>query len=138
MGGSFFYKSHFAPFDFFIAIKSFNPFVMSKNNKNSSPLVYSTNPEAIQSEPLDDIETLPNAEQPMRVILETKHRAGKTVTIIYGFVGKLSDMESVSKLLKNHCGTGGSVKEGEIIIQGDHRQKVFQYLKQKGYNKVKL
>lgn len=111
---------------------------MSKNNKNSSPLVYSTNPEAIQSEPLDDIETLPNAEQPMRVILETKHRAGKTVTIIYGFVGKLSDMESVSKLLKNHCGTGGSVKEGEIIIQGDHRQKVFQYLKQKGYNKVKL
>jgi len=133
-------EKSFSPFEkfLFIAIKFFNSFVMSKNNKNSSPLVYSTNPEAIQSEPLDDIETLPNAEQPLRVILETKHRAGKTVTIIYGFVGKLSDMESVGKLLKNHCGTGGSVKDGEIIIQGDHRQKVFQYLKQKGYNKVKL
>lgn len=100
--------------------------------------MYSTNPEAIQSAPIDDLETLPNAEQPLRVILETKHRAGKTVTIIYGFVGKLSDMEAVGKALKNHCGTGGSVKDGEIIIQGDHRQKVFQYLKQKGYNKVKL
>jgi translation initiation factor 1 len=111
---------------------------MSKNNKNSSPLVYSTNPEAIQSEPLDDIETLPNTDQPLRVILETKHRAGKTVTIIYGFVGKLSDMESIGKALKNHCGTGGSVKDGEIIIQGDHRQKVFQYLKLKGFNKAKL
>ena len=111
---------------------------MSKNNKNSSPLVYSTNPSAIQSVTEDEIETLANADQPLRIILETKHRAGKTVTIIYGFVGKLSDMESVGKLLKNHCGTGGSVKDGEIIIQGDHRQKVFQYLKQKGYNKVKL
>ncbi len=111
---------------------------MSKNNQNSSPLVYSTNPAAIQSVPEDEIETLPNADQPLRVILETKHRAGKTVTIIYGFVGKLSDMESIGKALKNHCGTGGSVKEGEIIIQGDHRQKVFQYLKQKGYNKAKL
>jgi len=110
---------------------------MSKN-KNNSPFVYSTNPEAIQAVPLDEVDTLLNAEQPLRVILETKHRAGKTVTIIYGFVGKLADMESIGKALKNHCGTGGSVKDGEIIIQGDHRQKVFQYLKQKGYNKVKL
>jgi len=139
LGVSYFRKVIF-PFEkfLFIAIKFFNPFVMSKNNKNSSPLVYSTNPEAIQSEPLDDSETLPNTDQPLRVILETKHRAGKTVTIIYGFVGKLSDMESIGKALKNHCGTGGSVKEGEIIIQGDHRQKVFQYLKLKGYNKAKL
>ncbi|MGI9139062.1 MAG: translation initiation factor [Sediminibacterium sp.] len=111
---------------------------MSKSSKNNSPIVYSTNPEAIQSFPLDEIETISNAEQPLRVILETKHRAGKTVTIIYGFVGKQADMETLGKALKNHCGTGGSVKEGEIIIQGDHRQKVFQYLKQKGYNKVKL
>jgi len=140
LGGSYFKKSHFTYFEkfFFIAINLFNSFVMSKNNKNSSPLVYSTNPSAIQSVTEDEIETLANADQPLRVILETKHRAGKTVTIIYGFVGKLSDMESVGKLLKNHCGTGGSVKDGEIIIQGDHRQKVFQYLKQKGYNKSKL
>ncbi len=111
---------------------------MSKNNKNNSPFVYSTNPEAILTVPLDEVETLPNVEQPLRVILETKHRAGKTVTIIYGFVGKIADMENIGKALKNHCGTGGSVKDGEIIIQGDHRQKVFQYLKLKGYKKVKL
>ena len=100
--------------------------------------MYSTNPEAITSEPIDEQETLPNAEQPLRVIVETKHRAGKTVTLIYGFEGKLADMESLGKALKNHCGTGGSVKDGEIIIQGDHRQKIFQYLKQKGYHKAKL
>ena len=110
---------------------------MSKNNQNSSPFVYSTNPEAIQSEPLYDIETLPNADQPLRVILETKHRAGKTVTIIYGFVGKLSDMESIGKALKNHCGTGGSVKDGEIIIQGDHREKIMTILSQLGYKAKK-
>ena len=100
--------------------------------------MYSTNPAAIPSVSEDEIETLPNGDQPLRVILETKHRAGKTVTIIYGFVGSLSDMESIGKALKNHCGTGGSVKDGEIIIQGDHRQKVFQYLQKNGYKKVKL
>ena len=86
---------------------------MSKNNKSISAFVYSTNPAAIPSVSEDEIETLPNGDQPLRVILETKHRAGKTVTIIYGFVGKLTDMESIGKALKNHCGTGGSVKEGE-------------------------
>lgn len=121
-----------------LVLELVNTILMSKNKKNSSPFVYSTNPEAIQTTPMDEVETLPNAEQPLRVILETKHRAGKTVTIVYGFEGKIADMESMGKALKNHCGTGGSVKDGEIIIQGDHRQKVFQYLKQKGYNKVKL
>lgn len=82
--------------------------------------------------------TLLPGEQLLRVILETKHRAGKTVTIIYGFEGAESDLEALGKALKNFCGTGGSVKDGEIIIQGDHRQKVFQYLKQKGYSKAKL
>lgn len=111
---------------------------MSKNKKSNSPFVYSTHPEAIASSPIDEVETLPNAEQPLRIILETKHRAGKTVTIVYGFEGKITDLEIIGKALKNHCGTGGAVKDGEIIIQGDHCQKVFQYLKQKGYNKVKL
>lgn len=82
--------------------------------------------------------TLLPEQQLLRVILETKHRAGKTVTIIYGFEGAESDLEALGKALKNFCGTGGSVKDGEIIIQGDHRQKVFQYLKQKGYSKAKL
>jgi translation initiation factor 1 len=112
---------------------------MGKNNKDqSSPFVYSTNPDFKPVEETQVVLTLPNEEQPLRVILETKHRAGKTVTIVYGFQGKEEDMNALGKALKNHCGTGGSVKDGEIIIQGDHRQKVFQFLKLKGYNKTKL
>lgn len=111
---------------------------MSKKNKITSPFVYSTNPQAMSAPEIEEVETLLPAEQALRVILETKHRAGKTVTIVYGFVGAVSEMELLGKALKNHCGTGGSVKDGEIIIQGDHRQKVFQYLKQKGYQKARL
>jgi translation initiation factor 1 len=112
---------------------------MGKNNKDqSSPFVYSTNPDFKPVEETQVVLTLPNEEQPLRVILETKHRAGKTVTIVYGFQGKEEDMNALGKALKNHCGTGGSVKDGEIIIQGDHRQKVFQFLKLKRYNKTKL
>jgi translation initiation factor 1 len=112
---------------------------MSKKSKqNNSPLVYSTDPHFKIEEEQEEQITLAPAEQSLRVILETKHRAGKTVTIVYGFVGAEDAMNDLGKALKNHCGTGGSVKDGEIIIQGDHRQKVFQFLKQKGYTKVKL
>ena len=117
---------------------------MSKKPKNtlnsfsSIPLVYSTNPDYMQPREEAAKETLAPAEQMLRVILETKHRAGKTVTIVYGFEGADADLEALGKALKNFCGTGGAVKDGEIIIQGDHRQKVFQYLKQKGFNKAKL
>ena len=117
---------------------------MSKKPKNtfnsfsSIPLVYSTNPDYIQPSEEEIKPTLEPADQTLRVILETKHRAGKTVTIVYGFEGADADLEVLGKALKNFCGTGGAVKEGEIIIQGDHRQKVFQYLKQKGYVKAKL
>jgi translation initiation factor 1 len=117
---------------------------MSKKPKNtfnsfsSIPLVYSTNPDYMQPNEEAAKETLLPAEQMLKVILETKHRAGKTVTIVYGFEGAESDLEGLGKALKNFCGTGGAVKDGEIIIQGDHRQKVFQYLKQKGFAKAKL
>lgn len=117
---------------------------MSKKPKNtfnsfsSIPLVYSTNPDYMVPNEAEEKTTLAPAEQLLRIILETKHRAGKTVTIVYGFEGADADLEALGKALKNFCGTGGSVKDGEIIIQGDHRQKVFQYLKQKGYNKAKL
>ena len=117
---------------------------MSKKPKNtvnsfsSIPLVYSTNPDYIQPNAEAEKQTLAPEEQVLRVILETKHRAGKTVTIVYGFEGANADLEALGKALKNFCGTGGSVKDGEIIIQGDHRQKVFQYLKQKGFTKAKL
>jgi len=117
---------------------------MSKKGKsnttsqNSSRLVYSTNPDYMLPKEEVPTITLAPAEQALRIILETKHRAGKTVTIVYGFEGSLEAMNELGKALKNHCGTGGSVKDGEIIIQGDHRQKIFQYLKQKGYAKAKI
>lgn len=117
---------------------------MSKKPKNtlnsfsSIPLVYSTNPDYMVPNEAEEKITLSPADQLLRVILETKHRAGKTVTIVYGFEGADADLEALGKALKNFCGTGGSVKDGEIIVQGDHRQKVFQYLKQKGYNKARL
>ena len=112
---------------------------MSKKNKGgANPMVYSTDPNFKIEIEEENISTLSPAEQVLRVILETKHRAGKTVTIVYGFVGAEEDMTILGKSLKNHCGTGGSVKDGEIIIQGDHRQKVFQYLQKNGSKKVKL
>lgn len=117
---------------------------MSKKPKNtlnsfsSIPLVYSTNPDYMVPNEAEEKITLSPADQLLRIILETKHRAGKTVTIVYGFEGADADLEALGKALKNFCGTGGSVKDGEIIVQGDHRQKVFQYLKQKGYNKARL
>ena len=109
-----------------------------KQNTNSSPLVYSTDPNYLPPVEQNELETLDNQEQPLRIILETKQRAGKTVTIVLGFVGNEADMNTLGKALKNQCGTGGSVKDGEIIIQGDHRQKIFQFLKLKGYKKARL
>jgi translation initiation factor 1 len=112
---------------------------MSKKiNKSSSPLVYSTDPNYLPPIEREEVATLSAEEQPLKILLETKQRAGKTVTIVLGFVGTEEAMNTLGKALKNHCGTGGSVKDGEIIIQGDHRQKIFQYLKVKGYKKAKL
>ena len=109
-----------------------------KNNQSSSPLVYSTDPNYLPPIELNGVVTLTAEEQPLKILLETKQRAGKTVTIVLGFVGTEEAMNTLGKALKNNCGTGGSVKDGEIIIQGDHRQKIFQYLKAKGYKKAKL
>lgn len=109
-----------------------------KNNQSSSPFVYSTDPNYLPPVEQEEVATLPAEEQPLKILLETKQRAGKTVTIVLGYIGTEEAMNTLGKALKNHCGTGGSVKDGEIIIQGDHRQKIFQYLKAKGYKKAKL
>lgn len=107
---------------------------MSKKKSGSSPFVYSTNPDFNPGgDEQHAEETLLPAQQMLRVTLETKHRAGKTVTLITGFVGKAEDMETLGKQLKNHCGTGGSAKDHEIILQGDHREKVKVWLKKAGY-----
>ena len=101
-------------------------------------LVYSTDPDFIPAqENIPEAETLLPAQQKLKVRLDTKHRAGKAVTLIDGFIGRSSDKEELGKKLKTFCGTGGSVKEGEIIVQGDNRDKVLQWLQKNGYTAAK-
>jgi translation initiation factor 1 len=112
---------------------------MSKKNKSDkNGFVYSTDPNFhFEDEEPEAQETLPPQQQKLKVKLETKHRGGKTVTLINGFVGKEEDLEDLGKKLKNFCGTGGSAKDGEIIIQGDQREKVMQWLVKNGYKNSK-
>src|SRR6476469_8087920 len=112
---------------------------MSKKNKpDNRGFVYSTDPNfQYQSDDNTEQETVSNDKQPLRIILDTKQRAGKAVTLITGFKGKEDDLDTLGKKLKNFCGTGGSVKDGEIIIQGDQREKVMQWLQKNGYTKAK-
>lgn len=104
---------------------------MNKRNR-SSGLVYSTNPDAMQEDE-DDIFTPIPEEQRLKVKLENKHRGGKTVVLISGFKGRKEDGEALCKLLKNKCGTGGSYKDGEIIIQGNNKSKIEDVLHSAGY-----
>ncbi|MBX2930517.1 MAG: translation initiation factor [Chitinophagaceae bacterium] len=112
---------------------------MSKKNKVSkNGFVYSTNPDfQFEQEETENIETLPNQQQKLRIWLDTKQRAGKTVTLISGFIGSENDIEKLTKQLKNFCGTGGSTKNNEMIIQGDQREKILQWLLKNGYSNTK-
>jgi len=112
---------------------------MSKKNKpDARGFVFSTDPSfRFEEEEKVPQETLPPAQQNLRVKLETKHRAGKTVTLVDGFAGSDEDAEKLGKQLKNFCGTGGSVKDREIIVQGDQRDRVLQYLLKNGFSKTK-
>lgn len=110
-----------------------------KKRKLPGGLVYSTDPSVqIGAKPDAEAQTLPPAEQSLRVRLETKQRAGKAVTLVTGFIGSAADLEALGKQLKGHCGTGGSAKDGEILIQGDQRDKVMGWLAKNGYAKAKL
>lgn len=111
---------------------------MSKKNKpDNRGFVYSTDPNFRFEEEPDNTETLPAAQQRLRIRLDTKQRAGKAVTLIEGFRGKDEDLQDLGKKLKTVCGTGGSAKDGEIIVQGDQRDKVLQWLLKNGYKDVK-
>src|SRR4051812_3081746 len=106
---------------------------MSKK-KNTSGIVYSTDPNfSFEREHRESAVTLPPAEQPLKVKLDTKKRAGKVVTLIDGFIGKDEDLEKLGKELKTKCGTGGSVKDGQVLIQGDYKDKIVKWLQDWGY-----
>jgi translation initiation factor 1 len=110
---------------------------MSKKKPNGNGIVYSTDPEfRLEDESTPEV-TLPPKQQKLRVSLDTKQRAGKAVTLVTGFSGTTDDLEQLGKQLKTHCGTGGSVKDGQVIIQGDQRDKICQWLVNKGYSSTK-
>ena len=111
---------------------------MSKKNKpDTRGFVYSTDPDFSFEEEQSNVVTLPPAQQKLKIRLDTKHRAGKAVTLVDGFIGKEEDLEDLGKKLKSFCGTGGSVKDGEIIVQGDQREKMLQWLVKNGYSQAK-
>ena len=112
---------------------------MKKNKPNSnSGIVYSTDPHfKMETEESNEQSPITPAQQKLKVLLDKKQRAGKAVTLVEGFIGKTEELESLGKTLKTFCGTGGSVKDGLIIIQGDQRDKVLQWLQKNDYKQTK-
>lgn len=111
-----------------------------RNNdwKERLNVVYSTNPDfKYETAEEEIIETPEKSRQKLRVSIEKKGRGGKTVTLVSGFTGRGDDLKELGKLLKTKCGVGGSVKEGEIIIQGEFKQRIIELLKSEGYNQTK-
>ncbi len=104
---------------------------------NQTGIVYSTDPDFKVEEEKLEKPILPAAQQLLKVLLDRKQRAGKSVTLIIGFEGNVNDLEELGKKLKTFCGTGGTVKDGEIIVQGDNREKIVQWLFKNGYSRSK-
>jgi len=112
---------------------------MENDWKHRLGVVFSTDPDfeySSDEEPQE--QTLPPGEQDLRVWRDSKRRAGKTVTVVRGFIGTDDDLASLGRMLKKGCGVGGTVKDGEIIIQGDHRDRVTDLLLGEGYRCKKV
>jgi|SRR5690554_764333 translation initiation factor 1 len=108
--------------------------IMTNEWKKREGIVYSTKADFVyQTNEIEEPETLPAEKQKLKIALDRKQRKGKTVVLITGFVGKSDDLENLAKELKNKCGTGGSAKNGEIIIQGEMIEKVKDILRNKGF-----
>ncbi len=108
---------------------------MSKN-KNGG-MIYSTNPNFRMEDESEEQETLIPSQQKLYVSIDRKQRGGKEVTLVEGFVGNDDDLEKLGKLLKQKCGVGGAVKDGQILIQGTHKDKIFQLLLKEGFSQTK-
>lgn len=106
--------------------------------KKREGIVYSTNDNfAYTEEKNEEVETLPNKQQRLRIRMERAGRGGKTVTIVSGFIGTTTDLQTLCKLLKQKCGVGGTAKDNEIIMQGDLRSKLKDILIKEGYTQTK-
>jgi len=99
-------------------------------------IMFSTDPSFVYQEETQMEENVPNSQQDLRVQLDRKNRGGKAVTLITGFRGNEEQLDVLAKMLKTKCGVGGAAKDGEILIQGDFRDKVLLLLQKEGY-KVK-
>ena len=107
---------------------------MAKSKKERINVVYSTNPNFSYQEEEEEVQdTLPKNQQKLYVSIDKKQRAGKEVTLIEGFIGLEDDLKELGKVLKSKCGVGGSVKDGEILIQGNFRDKIIELLQKEGY-----
>ena len=106
---------------------------MGKNKKNRKGIMYSTNPDFEYEYENQEMETLPASKQNLKICID-KHRAGKIAVIIKNFVGTTDDLKKLGKLLKTKCGVGGSTINGEVIIQGNMREKVMEILQKEGFH----
>lgn len=108
---------------------------MENDWKKRLGVIYSTNPDfSFESQEKEAEQTLPPNQQKLYVKLDRKNRKGKTVTLVEGFVGSVDDLKTLGKELKSKCGVGGSAKDGEILLQGDFRDRVISLLKDRGFN----
>jgi len=116
--------------------------IMKTNNndwKDRLNVVYSTNPDfKYETDDNEEAETIASDKQLLRISLDKRNRKGKAVTLITGYIGSDSDLQDLAKLLKTRCGVGGSAKDGEILIQGDFRNKVLELLQKEGYAKARI
>jgi translation initiation factor 1 len=112
-----------------------------RNNdwKDRLDIVYSTRSDfQYNYEEKEEAVTLPKEKQLLRIVLDKRNRGGKKVTLITGFIGNEKDVEELGKLLKAKCGVGGSVKEREILVQGDFRDRLLDILCREGYLKTRI
>lgn len=108
---------------------------MSKKKRVN--VIYSTNPNYNYDFDDEEVETLTPENQQLKVMIDRKQRKGKSVTLITGFIGSDNELKDLAKILKNKCGVGGSAKDGEILIQGEFKLKVYELLIKLGYKQTK-